>query len=138
MNDKVFQAKLGKAGDFYITLTAYLDHNTNPNEWDGNSDEYIKAYRSGLLTFVSVKVACVQFGVELGSAWLSGVEYGSVGNYNHYEAEVCEEVLSQHSWLIDEAVAEAKLAVHRLQNSWWNEFSRDVAIGKYSTGELVK
>lgn len=113
--EKVFQARLGKAGSFYVVLTAYYDWHTNPRDWDGMDEDYFTAYERGDISFLTLKVSCVYFGTELGEAWLGGVEYGTYKDWHAGEDEIAQEVIGGHSWMIEDAINEAKTELEQMK-----------------------
>jgi hypothetical protein len=130
MRARVFEAKLGKAGSFYVVLEAFYDEHCDPREWDGTSEEYLEAWRDGSVSFLSLKVSARLFGTDLGEAWLSGVEYGSFENWSAWDDDIAREVLTEHSWMIDEALADAKREWEMIRNSEFGEFAEEVAVTK--------
>ena len=120
--ETVFETRLGKAGDFYVVLTAFYDWHSNPAEWDSSDDAYLEAWRRGDISFLNLKVSCRYFGVELGEAWLGGVEYGSYGDWSAYEDEIAKFVIDEHSWMIDETLQDALRDLTDLKNLSLGEF----------------
>ena len=122
MSEAVFQQRLGKAGDFNIVLTATYDWHSNPNDWDSNSEEYLRAYERGDITFLDCKVSCVWFGIELGESWLGGVEFGGYGDTWTTEDDVAEYIANDNSWMIDEAIEQAEEWMKSVRNLKTGEF----------------
>lgn len=122
MAEQVFQKRLGKSGDFNIVLTAFYDWESNPNDWDGMSEDYLQAYERGEITLLMCKVSCVWFGVELGESWLGCVEYGGFGDIYSTEDDVAEYIANDNSWMIDEAVKEAEQWMSSVRNLKLGEF----------------
>jgi hypothetical protein len=114
-NEMVFQERLGKAGSFSVVLTAYYDWHTTPADWDGTTEDYLNAWRRGDISFLNLKVSCVYFGTELGEAWLGGVEYGSYKDWKATEADIAQQVINEHSWMIEDAVNEAKTEFEQMK-----------------------
>lgn len=106
--EAVFETRLGKAGNFNVVLTAFYDDYTNPAEWDSTDEAYLEAYGRGDISFLDLKVSCRWFGTELGEAWFGGVEYGGYGDWYAGEDEIARYVIDENSWMIDEAVTQAK------------------------------
>jgi hypothetical protein len=138
MEAKLFTAKLGKVGSFYVVLDAYYDTDMTPADDDGMSDADLRAYKRDRWTYVYVKVSARLFGTDLGSAYLGGLQYGAGDGWSVWEADIANEVLDGHSWLVDEAVKDAKQEWELIRNAEFGEFEREVAVGKFSTGELVQ
>lgn len=130
-NEAVFEKRLGKAGNFFVVLTATYDYHSNPADWDSSDEAYLQAYYRGDISFLNLKVSCRYFGIELGEAWLGGVEYGSYGDWTAYEDEIAKFVVDENSWMIDEALEDAKRVFTDLKNLSLGEFvpkSEEVAV----------
>ena len=118
----VFETRLGKAGDFNVVLTAYYDYQCDPTEWDSSDEAYLEAYYRGEISFLNLRVSCRWFGVELGEAWLGGVEYGGYGDWHAGEDEIARYVIDENSWMIDDAVSEAEQWMSSVRNLKISEF----------------
>jgi hypothetical protein len=136
--DKLFTVRLGKAGSFYIVLEAFYDKVTTPADDEGMSEAEVKNYDQGYWSYVDVKVSVRLFGTDLGNAWLGGMQYGSGEGWQISETDLANEVLTDHSWLIDEAIAEGQRQWDLMREAEFGEFVTDVAVGRYANGDLVK
>jgi hypothetical protein len=137
--NKLFTARLGQAGSFYVMLEAFDDVDSNPNDELGMSVEDIRAFEYGYWRYALLKVVIRYYGTELGrSSYVGYVPYGEGDDWKRTEEDICCEVLSEHSWMIDEAITEAKRQWEIICKGDFDDFVESVAIGRYSDGGLVK
>lgn len=59
-----------------LTLVAYYDQDTTPDEFDCYTDKQTQAWKEDLWHFVTLEVCASKSGITLGQDFLGGVEFG--------------------------------------------------------------
>lgn len=100
--DKLQQIALESREGFDLTLTAYFDYDSSPDtDYDIYTPKQIEAWRNDEWHFVTLEVTAWKQGVNLGSDYLGGVEYGHYLATDEHDNELCWRCIDLESLVAD-------------------------------------
>jgi len=115
--DTIESRKLAAREGFDLTVTMHPDYDSTPGDADCYTEADHEAFNRGAWGYVGLMVTASRHGVELGTASLWGMEYGSLPGVAGYvdpidadDAHGAETVADLES----EAIAEARATLSRL------------------------
>ena len=118
--------ELASQNGYNLTLVAYYDEDTKPDEFDCYTEKQHQAWREDSWHFATLGVFASKSGIKLGEDFIGGVEFGWIPITDEHDNQTGEEKIDLESLvsepyhylddLISNAIEQAKLTLERLTN----------------------
>lgn len=94
-------------GKYTYRLNLLDDYDASVEGEECYDEDALNRYKDGLWSFVCVQVVASKAGIELGTAYLGGVEYGSFSREAYFDIKSIAKNPDYMEGMIDDATADA-------------------------------